>query len=146
VTALFCRLPRQHRHLPRVFPGCRRRAVDAIHIAGDAQTLLDEIARTRITGEEDTCSHTDLWDFRANIDGSQAAVASVRPILDARKSEVGQHIDQRFAGLDAELAQSRRGNGYVSYGTVDQAHRTVLWQRIDALCAVVSQVQALIAG
>jgi iron uptake system component EfeO len=120
--------------------------VDAVHIAGGAQTLLDEIARTKITGEEDIFSHTDLWDFQANIDGSQAALASVRPILDARNPELGMQIDRRFAEVDTELAQYRTAGGYVSFDTVDAAHRTTLSQRIDALSAVVSQVQPVIAG
>jgi iron uptake system component EfeO len=120
--------------------------VDAVHIAGGAQTLLDEIARTKISGEEDIFSHTDLWDFQANIDGSQAALASIRPILDARNPELGKQIDRRFAEVDAELAQFRTTDGYLSYDTVDAAHRTTLSQRIDALSAVVSQVQPVIAG
>jgi iron uptake system EfeUOB component EfeO/EfeM len=48
--------------------------------------------------------------------------------------------DRRFGELDEELAQFRTPDGYVSYDTVDQAHRTVLSQRIDALSAVVNQV------
>ena len=120
-------------------------SVDAVHIAGGAQTLLDEIARTKITGEEDIFSHTDLWDFQANVDGSQAALASVRPILDARNPDLGQQIDRRFAELDSELARFRTPDGYVGYDTVELAHRTVLSQRIDALSAVVSQVQPVIA-
>lgn len=119
--------------------------VDAVHIAGGAQTLLDEIARTKITGEEDVFSHTDLWDFQANIDGSQAALASVRPILDRRNPELGKQIERRFNELDAELSQFHTSDGYVGYDTVDQAHRTVLSQHVDALSAVVSQVQPVIA-
>lgn len=80
--------------------------VDAVHIAGGAQSLLDEIARTKITGEEDVFSHADLWDFQANIDGSQAALASVRPILEDRNPGLGTQIDRRFGELDEELASS----------------------------------------
>ncbi|MEV5650651.1 iron uptake system protein EfeO [Nocardia sp. NPDC052254] len=121
-------------------------SVDPIHVASGAQTLLDEIARTKITGEEDTFSHTDLWDFQANIDGSQAAIASVRPILDERNPQLGKQIDQRFADLDTELAGYRRGDGHVGYDTVTQDQRAAFARRIDALSAVVSQVQGVVAG
>ncbi|TCJ94961.1 iron uptake system protein EfeO [Nocardia alba] len=121
-------------------------AVDPLQVAGGAQTLLDEIARTKITGEEDLFSHTDLWDFQANVDGSQAAIASVRPILDERNAELGKQIDRRFAELDAELAEYRRGDGQVSYDTVTEQQRVELARRIDALSAVVSQVQGVVAG
>src|SRR6266508_6335418 len=51
-------------------------------LANGAKELLDEVATGKITGEEDTFSHTDLWDFAANVDGSKAAVAALRPALD----------------------------------------------------------------
>ncbi|QCQ90147.1 iron uptake system protein EfeO [Rhodococcus sp. SGAir0479] len=121
-------------------------AVDPIQVAGGAQTLLDEIARTKITGEEDIFSHTDLYDFQANADGSQAAIASLRPILDERSPELGARIDQRFADLDSELAQYRQGDGFVSYETVTEPQRQALSQKIDALSAEVSQVQGVVAG
>ncbi|WP_145273991.1 iron uptake system protein EfeO [Prescottella equi] len=120
--------------------------VDPIQVAGGAQTLLDEIARTKITGEEDVFSHTDLYDFQANADGSQAAIASLRPILDDRNPELAARIDQRFADLDAELAQFRQGDGFVSYETVTEPQRQALSQKIDALSAEVSQVQGVVAG
>jgi iron uptake system component EfeO len=89
-----------------------------------------------------TCqiSHTDLWDFQANIDRSRAALASVRPILDDRNPGLGAQIDRRFGELDEALAQFRTPDGHVSFDPVDQAHRTVLSQRIDASSAVVNQV------
>ncbi|WP_404314395.1 iron uptake system protein EfeO [Prescottella equi] len=120
--------------------------VDPIQVAGGAQTLLDEIARTKITGEEDIFSHTDLYDFQANADGSQAAIASLRPILDDRNPELAARIDQRFADLDAELAQFRQGDRFVSYETVTEPQRQALSQKIDALSAEVSQVQGVVAG
>ena len=65
--------------------------IDSTQIAGGAQGLLDEVAASKITGEEDIFSHTDLWDFQANVEGSQTAVASVRPILDERDAELGKN-------------------------------------------------------
>ena len=37
-------------------------------VAGAAE-LIEQVAATKITGEEDRYSHTDLWDFQANVDG-----------------------------------------------------------------------------
>lgn len=119
--------------------------IDPLQVAGGAQTLLDEIARTKITGEEDIFSHTDLWDFQANVDGSQAAVASVRPIIDERNKELGAEIDRRFAELDTELGKYRQGDGFIGYDQVGQDQRVALARHIDALSAVVSQVQGVVA-
>lgn len=120
--------------------------VDPITVAGGAQGLLDEVAQTKITGEEDFFSHTDLYDFQANVDGSQAAVAALAPVLSERNPELAATIDQRFADLDTELAKFRQGDGFVSYDTVTEPQRQELSKKIDALSASVSQVQGVVAG
>ena len=33
--------------------------------------LLNEVSTSKITGEEEIYSHTDLYDFKANIEGAQ---------------------------------------------------------------------------
>jgi len=119
--------------------------IDSTQIAGGAQGLLDEVASSKITGEEDTFSHTDLWDFKANVDGSQTAVASVRPILDERNADLGKKVDQRFADVDALLEKYRQGDGFVFYDKVTEPQRQELSRAIDALSKEVSQVQGVIA-
>ncbi|WP_300018234.1 iron uptake system protein EfeO [Pseudonocardia sp.] len=70
-----------------------------VGLANGAKELLDEVATGKITGEEDRYSHTDLWDFRANVEGSQGAVAALRPVLDERDPELGPLLDERFAAV-----------------------------------------------
>jgi iron uptake system component EfeO len=119
--------------------------IDSTQIAGGAQGLLDEVSSSKITGEEDIFSHTDLWDFKANVEGSQTAVASVRPILDERNAELGKKVDQRFAEVEALLEKYRQGDGFVSYEKVTEPQRQELSRAIDALSKEVSQVQGVIA-
>ncbi|MGP4054067.1 iron uptake system protein EfeO [Mycobacterium sp. 4D054] len=119
--------------------------VDSTQIAGGAQGLLDEIATSKITGEEDIFSHTDLWDFNANLQGSQTAVASVRPILDERNPDLGTRVDQRFEEVEALLEKYREGDGFVLYDKVTEPERQELSRAIDALSKEVSQVQGVIA-
>jgi iron uptake system component EfeO len=119
--------------------------IDSTQIAGGAQGLLDEIASSKITGEEDIFSHTDLWDFKANVEGSQTAVASVRPILDERNADLGKKVDQRFTEVEALLEKYRQGDGFVSYDKVTEPQRQELSRAIDALSKEVSQVQGAIA-
>ena len=120
-------------------------AIDSTQIAGGAQGLLDEVAASKITGEEDIFSHTDLWDFYANVEGSRTAVTSVRPILDERDAELGKRVDQRFEAVDRMLDKYRKGDGFVSYDTVTEPQRQELSRAIDALGKEVSQVQGAIA-
>jgi iron uptake system component EfeO len=119
--------------------------IDSTQIAGGAQGLLDEVSASKITGEEDTFSHTDLWDFKANVEGSQTAVASVRPILDEHNTELGKKVDQRFTAVEALLEKYRQGDGFVSYDKVTEPQRQELSRAVDALSKEVSQVQGVIA-
>lgn len=119
--------------------------IDSTQIAGGAQGLLDEIATSKISGEEDIFSHTDLWDFNANLQGSQTAVASVRPILDERNADLGKRVDQRFEESEALLEKYREGDGFVLYDKVTEPERQELSRSIDALSKEVSQVQGVIA-
>ena len=43
-------------------------------LVGGASELIEEVASKKISGEEDRYSKTDLWDFRANLDGAQKIV------------------------------------------------------------------------
>jgi iron uptake system component EfeO len=118
--------------------------IDSTQIAGGAQGLLDEISRSKITGEEEVFSHTDLWDFGANVEGSQTAVASVRPILDERNADLGKRVDQRFKDVGVLLDKYRKGDGFVFYDTVTEQQRQELSRAIDAVSKEVSQVQGVI--
>jgi iron uptake system component EfeO len=119
--------------------------IDSTQIAGGAQGLLDEVSSSKITGEEDIFSHTDLWDFKANVEGSQTAVASVRPILDERNADLGKKVDRRFAEVEALLENYRQGDGFISYDKVTEPQRQELSRAIDALSKEVSQVQGVVA-
>jgi hypothetical protein len=49
-------------------------------VVGGAAALIEEVAATKISGEDDRYSRTDLWDFRANVDGVRKIVDLVRPL------------------------------------------------------------------
>ncbi len=50
-------------------------------IANGAVELLNEVSTSKITGEEERYSRTDLVDFEANVQGAEAAFDAVKPIL-----------------------------------------------------------------
>ena len=75
-----------------------------LQLANGAKELLDEVATGKITGEEDRYSHTDLWDFNANVEGSKAAIAALRPVLEERDPALVKTLDDR-------VRQRRRGAG-----------------------------------
>src|SRR4051795_2826138 len=86
--------------------------LEPLQLANGAKALLDEIATGKITGEEDRYSHSDLWDFAANLEGSQAAIQALRPYLAEADADLVAEIDERFAATEAELEQHRDGAGW----------------------------------
>jgi iron uptake system component EfeO len=118
----------------------------ALQLAQGSKALLDEVATGKITGEEDRYSHTDLWDFAANVEGSQAAIAALRPVLQDRDPELLQTIDERFADVEELLAAQQTDNGYTYYDDLTEAEIQAMADAISALAEPVSQVAAVVAG
>jgi iron uptake system component EfeO len=114
-------------------------------IANGANELLAEVSASKITGEEERYSHTDLWDFKANVEGAKAAFDSVKPLLVQVDPALAREIDQRFADVDTALAPYRRGDGWVLYGELTEQDKRRLSQSIDALAEPLSQVGAKVA-
>jgi iron uptake system component EfeO len=119
--------------------------LEPLQLANGAKALLDEIATGKITGEEDRYSHTDLWDFAGNLEGSQAAVQALRPYLEEADPDLVTEIDERFAETEAELGQYRAGDGWLLYDQLGQEQLKGLSDSITALTGSVSQVAAVVA-
>ena len=117
-----------------------------LQLANGAKELLDEVATGKITGEEDRYSHTDLWDFRSNVDGSQAAIASLRPVIEERDPELLSTLDKNFAAVDAVLEKHRKGDGFKLYTELTQADIKEMAEAVDALGEPISQVAEVVAG
>ena len=80
------------------------------------------------------------------MDGSQAAVAALRPALDQRDPALGPVLDARFADVDRLLEQYRAGDGYVLYTQLTEQDKQRMTQAVDALGEPVSQVAAVVSG
>ena len=117
-----------------------------LQLANGAKALLDEIATGKITGEEERYSHTDLWDFAGNLEGSKKAVDALRPYLEKNDAALLTEIDQRFAATRAELDTHRAGDGWALYDQLDQTQLHALSDSITALTESVSKVAAVVAG
>jgi iron uptake system component EfeO len=113
-------------------------------LANGATELLDEIAHSKITGEEERYSHIDLLDFQGNLDGAQEAFTELRPALGVLDSTLAATLDQRFAAVQAALATYRDGDGFVSYTQLTDTDTRALAQAVDALAQPLSQVAAVI--
>ena len=117
-----------------------------LQLANGAKELLDEVATGKITGEEDRYSHTDLWDFRANVDGSQAAVNALRPVIQSRNPKLLSTLDENFAAVDTVLEKHRVGDGFKLYTDLTEADIKEMSEAVDALGEPISQVAEVVAG
>jgi iron uptake system component EfeO len=115
-------------------------------MATGAKELLDEVVTGKITGEEDRYSHTDLWDFKANVEGSQAAVAALRPVIDEKDPTLGPVLDERFAAVDKLLESYRVGDGFKSYTELTQDDIKRMTDAIDALSEPISKVGGVVTS
>lgn len=120
--------------------------LNPLQLANGAKELLDEVATGKITGEEDRYSHTDLYDFRSNVDGSQAAIAALRPVLMERDAALVATLDERFAAVDDLLETYRSGDGFKLYTELDEDDIKGLAEAVDALGEPLSKVAGVVAG
>jgi iron uptake system component EfeO len=116
-----------------------------LQLANGAKELLDEVANSKITGEEDRYSHTDLWDFAANVEGSKAAVAALRPALEQRNPDLVKQIDAAFTTVDTELAKYRDGDGWKLQNVLTKPELKGLSDAINALAEPISKIAGVIA-
>ncbi len=117
-----------------------------LQLANGAKELLDEVATGKITGEEDRYSHTDLWDFAANVQGSKAAIAALRPVLQERAPDLVTQLDTNFTAVETALDKHRKGDGWQLHNELSQAELKTLSDAINALAEPVSKVAAVVAG
>jgi iron uptake system component EfeO len=109
-------------------------------LGNGATELLQEVATGKVTGEEERYSRTDLWDFKANVDGAHRAFTALGPVILEKNPELHATLTTRFDALFAELAQHEKGDGYVLYDALTPAQVKALATKVDALAEPLSQV------
>jgi iron uptake system component EfeO len=117
--------------------------LDASQIGNGAQGLLDEVASSKVTGEEETWSHTDLWDFQANVDGASVAFGVLRDAVEETDPDLVKTLDTRFEDLNALLAQyGSIDKGFVLYTELTPDQVKQLSDSVNALSEPLSQLTA----
>jgi iron uptake system component EfeO len=110
-------------------------------VVGGAAALIEEVAATKVSGEEDRYSHTDLWDFKANIDGAQKIFDLVRPLVEKKDSAFVKKVADNLATVDKTLAKYKTSNGYQLYDKVSEQDRKVLAAAVNTLAEDLSQLR-----
>ncbi|MCV7302739.1 EfeM/EfeO family lipoprotein [Mycobacterium barrassiae] len=129
--------------LKEQFPSVEVKPVD---VATGAAELIEEVSEGKITGEEDRYSKTDLWDFDANLQGSQAAIDKLKPALEKADPELLGKIEAGFADINTTLAPLRRGDGWVLYCTENDPYPSPRCTGVTVDPATIDKLKAQLAG
>jgi iron uptake system component EfeO len=123
-------------------------SLEPSQVANGAVELLNEVSASKITGEEDRYSHTDLSDLAANVEGAKEAFVAVRSLLAAQDAALAATIDGRMADVQQALAKHAEptgaNGGYASFTTLAATDTRALATAVDALAEPLSRVAALV--
>ncbi|WP_309234007.1 iron uptake system protein EfeO [Dietzia sp. SYD-A1] len=116
-------------------------------ISNGAIALLEEVATTKITGEEEIFSHTDLYDIQANLEGASVAFGTVRDLAEQKDPELVAEIDSRVDSLASTLDGYRGGgDGFVPFTDLDAAERKQLSDAVNALRRPLATLTEVVVG
>ncbi|MGW6093881.1 iron uptake system protein EfeO [Streptomyces sp. NPDC055157] len=116
-------------------------------MANGAKELLDEVATGKVTGEEERYSHTDLIDFKANVEGAQKSYELLKPIASKNDAALTATLDKQFAALNTLLDKYREDKNsyeFTSYDKVGKADRKELSDAVNALAEPLSRLAAAV--
>ncbi|KUN85942.1 peptidase M75 [Streptomyces bungoensis] len=116
-------------------------------MANGAKELLDEVAKGKVTGEEEYYSHTDLVDFKGNVEGAQRAYELLKPVAAENDPALAKELDKQFAALNTLLDKyrpSKDSYDFVSYDKVGEGQRKELSDAVNALAEPLSKLAAAV--
>lgn len=107
--------------------------------------LLNEVSTSKITGEEEIFSHTDLYDFKANIEGAEKIFSLFEEKITAKDKALAENIQSRFDAVNSLLEKHETGNGdYVSYEKLTKEDTKKLSTAVDQLGEPLSQMAIIL--
>ncbi|MBN8750669.1 Efem/EfeO family lipoprotein [Xylophilus ampelinus] len=114
-------------------------------VVGGAAVLMEEVAATKISGEENRYSHTDLWDFQANFEGAYKIVELLRPLVMKENKAFSDKTDANFKVVFDTLAKYRTPDGgFETYSKLTERDRKLLAGRVNTLAEDLSKLRGML--
>lgn len=114
-------------------------------VVGGAAVLMEEVAATKISGEENRYSRTDLYDFQANFEGAFKIVTLLRPLVAKRDPGFAAKTDANFKAVFDTLAKYRvPGGGFASYLKLSDRDRKLLAGKVNILAEDLSRLRGML--
>ncbi|OAO31185.1 hypothetical protein AXY37_07250 [Mammaliicoccus lentus] len=106
--------------------------------------LLNEVSSSKITGEEEIYSHTDLYDFKANIEGAEKIFEIFKDKVTEKDKKVAETTQERFDNVNKLLAKyETKDGGYVDYTKLSKEDTKKLSEAVDKLGESLSQMAVI---
>ena len=106
--------------------------------------LLNEVSTSKITGEEEIYSHTDLYDFKANIEGAQKNIYELfKPELEKKDKKLSSTIMDNFNKVNQLLNKYKNNNGYKDYSAITKEDRKALSDAVNSLGEPLSKMAVI---
>lgn len=127
-----------------------RAKVPTADVTGDLMVqgsvdLLNEVSTSKITGEEEIFSKTDLYDFQANIDGAEKIFSILKPKLQAKDPALVTTLEQRFKAVNDLLAKYKVGDkDYKFYTELTPEDTKALAEAVNKLGEPLSQMGVIL--
>ncbi|MEU7341131.1 iron uptake system protein EfeO [Streptomyces sp. NPDC007074] len=124
-----------------------RAEITPTSMANGAKELLDEVAKNKVTGEEERYSHTDLVDFKANVEGAQKSFELLKPVASKNDPALVGELGRQFAAMNTLLDKYRTDKAsydFTSYEKVGKEQRKELSDGVNALAEPLSKLAAAV--
>ena len=114
-------------------------------VVGGAAVLMEEVAATKISGEEERYSHTDLDDFQANFEGADKIVLLLTPLIEKQDKAFADKIAANFKTVFDTLAKYRKPDGsFELYTKLSERDRKVLAGKVNTLAEDLSKLRGML--
>ncbi|MGN8079536.1 iron uptake system protein EfeO [Variovorax sp. 22077] len=114
-------------------------------VVGGAAVLMEEVAATKISGEENRYSHTDLWDFQSNFEGAYKIVELLRPLVVKENKAFSDKTEANFKVVFDTLAKYRTADGgFETYSKLSERDRKLLAGRVNTLAEDLSKLRGML--
>ena len=110
-----------------------------------AVDLLNEVATQKITGEEEIFSHTDLYDFKANIEGAEEIFKIFKPLIEKKDSKLAKDFVEKFATINGLLDKYKTDDKhYKLYTDLTKENTKELSEAVTKLGEPLSQMGVIL--
>lgn len=112
-----------------------------------AVDLLNEVATSKITGEEEVFSHTDLYDFRANIEGAEKIFELFKPLIQDKDEKLVKTLELEFKNVNSLLDKHMTDSeNYKLYTELTKEDTKELAEAVTKLGEPLSQMGVILDG